>query len=101
MRVQQLTFVPFVLLKRTPKPGNITLLHFLYCSVDLDLAEFACCFLQVQANGHAEPQTTRLHVGHLTRNVNEGHIKEIFSTFGTLKSVELSIDKVQGYLVVK
>ena len=63
--------------------------------------EVACRLLQVQANGHAEPQTTRLHVGHLTRNVNEGHIKEIFSTFGTLKSVEISIDKVQGYLGVK
>jgi RNA recognition motif-containing protein len=33
-------------------------------------------------------------VGHLTRNVNEDHVREIFSTFGTLKSVELSIDKV-------
>ena len=51
--------------------------------------------MQIQANGHADVlQTTRLHVGHLTRNVSEGHIKEIFSTFGTLKSVELSIDKV-------
>ena len=51
--------------------------------------------MQIQANGHADLQTTRLHVGHLTRNVSEGHIKEIFSTFGTLKSVELSIDKVR------
>lgn len=51
---------------------------------------------QPQANGHADTQqTTRLHVGHLTRNVNEGHIKEIFSTFGTITSVEVSIDKVR------
>ena len=48
-----------------------------------------------QANGRASsPVTTRLHLGHLTRNVTEEHIQEIFSTFGTLKSVELSIDKV-------
>ena len=53
--------------------------------------------MQAQANGHADThQTTRLHVGHLTRNVNEGHIKEIFSTFGTITSVELSIDKVSA-----
>jgi RNA-binding protein with serine-rich domain 1 len=38
--------------------------------------------------------TTRLHVGHLTRNVTEEHIHEIFSTFGQLKTVEVSIDKV-------
>jgi RNA-binding protein with serine-rich domain 1 len=49
-----------------------------------------------QANGHAPaPATTRLHVGHLTRNVTEEHIREIFSTFGQIKSVELSIDKVR------
>ena len=104
VRVQQLTSVPLAPLKRTPKPGDVTMLHVLFLFDRfglLDLAEAACRFLQVQANGHAEPQTTRLHVGHLTRNVNEGHIKEIFSTFGTLKSVEISIDKVQGYLIVK
>ena len=56
--------------------------------------------MQALANGHADkPQTTRLHVGHLTRNVNEGHIKEIFSTFGTLKSVELSYDKARPFLI--
>lgn len=41
--------------------------------------------------------TTRLHVGHLTRNVTEDHISEIFSTFGPIKSVELSVDKVCGF----
>ena len=52
--------------------------------------------MQAQANGHPDThQTTRLHVGHLTRNVSEGHIKEIFSTFGTISSVEVSIDKVR------
>lgn len=62
-----------------------------YCYVPRDVLYH----MQAQANGHAEThQTTRLHVGHLTRNVSEGHIKEIFSTFGTITSVEVSIDKV-------
>jgi len=34
-----------------------------------------------------------LHVGHLTRNVQAEHIQEIFSTFGTVKHVELAMDK--------
>ncbi len=42
----------------------------------------------------SSPQTCRLHVARLTRNVNEDHIKEIFGTFGTVKSVELAIDRV-------
>lgn len=37
---------------------------------------------------------TRLHVGHLTRNVTEGHVREIFSTFGPLRGVELAMDRV-------
>ena len=62
----------------------------------LESTILASYHMQAQANGHADtPQTTRLHVGHLTRNVNEGHIKEIFSTFGTITSVEVSIDKVR------
>jgi len=32
-------------------------------------------------------------VGHLTRNVQAEHIQEIFSTFGTVKHVELAMDK--------
>lgn len=32
-----------------------------------------------------EKLVTRLHVGRLTRNVTEEHVKEIFSTFGNLK----------------
>ena len=42
----------------------------------------------------SSPQTCRLHVARLTRNVNEDHIKEIFGTFGPVKSVELAIDRV-------
>lgn len=32
-------------------------------------------------------------VSHLTRNVLEGHVREIFSNFGELKTVELAMDK--------
>jgi len=49
-----------------------------------------------QANGRAaSPQTCKLHVGHLTRNVNEAHIREIFAAFGPLAGVELAMDKVR------
>lgn len=49
----------------------------------------------MQAKGSAAtPQTCKLHVGHLTRNVGEAHIREIFSTFGPLSGVELAMDKV-------
>mgnify|MGYP001026127062 FL=1 len=48
--------------------------------------------LCVQDGSNSEP--ARLHVGHLTRNVTDEHVKEIFGTFGKLKSVELAIDRV-------
>ena len=41
-----------------------------------------------------EQKATRLHVGHLTRNVTDGHLKEIFGNFGAVKAVELAIDKI-------
>jgi len=51
---------------------------------------------RLQANGRAaSPQTCKLHVGHLTRNVNEAHIREIFAAFGPLAGVELAMDKVR------
>ncbi|RDY10986.1 Serine/arginine-rich splicing factor SR45, partial [Mucuna pruriens] len=34
-----------------------------------------------------------LHVEKLSRNVNEGHLKEIFSNFGEVVSVELAMDR--------
>lgn len=46
-----------------------------------------------QENKAPEAETSRLHVGHLTRNVQQEHIHEIFSTFGTVKHVELAMDK--------
>ena len=37
-------------------------------------------------------QATRLVVGNLTRNVTEEHVREIFSPYGKLMSVDLAID---------
>lgn len=44
-------------------------------------------------NKAPEAETSRLHVGHLTRNVQAEHIHEVFSTYGTVKHVELAMDK--------
>jgi len=35
--------------------------------------------------GGEQDEVTRLHVGRLTRNVKEEHVREIFGTFGKLK----------------
>lgn len=37
---------------------------------------------------------TRLHVGHLTRNVTEAHMREIFGSFGKVREVELAVDRM-------
>ncbi len=34
-----------------------------------------------------DQEVTRLHVGRLTRNVKEEHVREIFGTFGKLKVI--------------
>ena len=47
----------------------------------------------MQENKAPEAETSRLHVGHLTRNVQAEHIHEVFSTYGTVKHVELAMDK--------
>ena len=39
------------------------------------------------------PKPTKVHVGHLTRNVNKDHITEIFSVYGQVKSVEIIPDR--------
>lgn len=48
---------------------------------------------QEKQSDPADAETSRLHVGHLTRNVQQEHIHEIFGTFGTVKHVELAMDK--------
>ena len=35
----------------------------------------------------------RLHVGHLTRNVTEAHLREIFGCYGKLRGVDLALDR--------
>ncbi|RXG53641.1 RNA-binding protein with serine-rich domain 1-B [Armadillidium vulgare] len=37
------------------------------------------------------PKPTRIHVGRLTRNVNKEHLTEIFSVYGTVKTIELPL----------
>jgi len=39
------------------------------------------------------PKPTKIHIGRLTRNVNREHIVEIFSIYGTVKSVEMLSDR--------
>ncbi|MQL83416.1 hypothetical protein Taro_015885, partial [Colocasia esculenta] len=39
------------------------------------------------------PESAVLHIDQLTRNVNEGHLKEIFGNFGEVIHVELAIDR--------
>ncbi|CAD5115941.1 DgyrCDS4871 [Dimorphilus gyrociliatus] len=40
------------------------------------------------------PKPTKIHIGRLTRNVNKEHVIEIFSVYGTIKSVEILGDRV-------
>merc|ERR1711904_696975 len=48
---------------------------------------------------------TRLHVGSLSRNVTEEHIREIFQTFGKLHKTEMQVDQTthvnRGYAFVE
>jgi hypothetical protein len=55
----------------------------------LPLTRRACGrHLQERARS-ATPPTTRLHIGRLTRNVTEAHVREIFGGFGELRSAEV------------
>ena len=38
------------------------------------------------------PKPVKVHLGHLTRNVNRDHVMEIFSTYGTIKHIEMRSD---------
>nr|CAD1836913.1 unnamed protein product [Ananas comosus var. bracteatus] len=40
------------------------------------------------------PESVVLHIDHLSRNVNEAHLKEIFGNFGDVVNVELSMDRI-------
>lgn len=43
------------------------------------------------------PRPTRIHIGRLTLNVTRDHIHEIFSTYGTVKSVEFPMDRLHPH----
>jgi len=46
-----------------------------------------------------------LYIRHLTRNVNESHLREIFGGFGKVVNVEIAVDKVvnlpKGYAYIE
>merc|ERR1711970_110977 len=44
------------------------------------------------------PRPTKIHVGQLTRNVTEEHVREIFSVYGTIKNIEYPKDPVHRHL---
>lgn len=39
------------------------------------------------------PRPTKIHIGHLTRNVTKDHLMEIFSVYGQIKLVDFAVDK--------
>lgn len=39
------------------------------------------------------PETTKIHVGNLSRNVSKEHVKEIFGTWGLIRHVEIPPDR--------
>ena len=40
------------------------------------------------------PRPTKVHIGKLTKNVNKDHIMEIFSTYGTIKNIDIPSERV-------
>lgn len=44
------------------------------------------------------PRPTKIHIGRLTRTVNQEHITEIFSTYGIIKKVEFQYDRLHPHL---
>merc|ERR1719394_2361995 len=44
------------------------------------------------------PQSTKIHIGRLTRNVNKDHLQEIFATFGEIKEIEFGSERQRPWL---
>lgn len=44
------------------------------------------------------PRPTRIHIGRLTRNVTKDHVLEIFSTYGTIRNVDMPFDRIHPHL---
>ncbi len=61
--------------------------------------------VRVRRRRSPSPQPKKLHVGNLTRNVNEEHLREIFGQWGKLLRVELGwdrrIDQPKGFAYVE
>ena len=52
------------------------------------------------------PESTKVYIGHLTRTVTKEHIREIFATYGVIKSVEMPNNRLHpansiGYAYVE
>ena len=43
-----------------------------------------------------EPKPVKVHIGKLTRNVNKDHIMEIFSNYGSIKNIDMPMDRVHS-----
>lgn len=39
------------------------------------------------------PRPTRIHIGRLTKNVTKEHIIEVFSAYGSIRSVDYQLDR--------
>lgn len=44
------------------------------------------------------PKPKKVHVSRLTRNVLKGHVQEIFANFGTVKSVDMVMDRNRSWI---
>ena len=44
------------------------------------------------------PKPTKIHIGHLTRNVTKEHVTEIFANFGTIRSVDLPTERSRNWI---
>ena len=44
------------------------------------------------------PKPTKLHIGRLTRNVNKDHLTEIFSMYGSIKSIDMPVDRFHSHI---
>ncbi len=43
-------------------------------------------------------KSSKIHVGHLTRNITKEHMNEIFATYGAIKSVDMPPDRMHPHL---
>jgi hypothetical protein len=58
-----------------------------YCKLISVLLFISCHILDYRKLRTPTPESTVLHVGCLTRNVNEAHLKEIFGAYSDFRSI--------------